>query len=81
MMRRLASAVLMPSSISCLVLVQVGADPDAQRHRHAVAARDLRHLVHAAVHRVGADMAGELRQLRQVAVDLLGRDVLVLSLR
>jgi hypothetical protein len=30
-----------------LVLDHVRPDPDSQRHRHAMAARDFRHLVHA----------------------------------
>ena len=64
-----------------LVLLQVRADPDAHRDRHAVAAGNLGHLVHAAIHRIGADMAGELGDLRQVAVNPLGRDILVLLQR
>ena len=62
-----------------LVLLEVRRNPAAERNRQAVAARDLRHLVHAAGDRIGAHPPGEQRQLRHVAVDLLGRDVAVVA--
>ena len=43
-----------------LVLDQIGTDPDAQRHSQPIAPRDFGHLVHPAIHRIGADMAGDL---------------------
>ena len=64
-----------------LVLVEVGADPDPQRHRHAVTTGDVRQLVEAVRHRVGAHMRGQLGNLRHVPVELLGRRPLVLFFR
>jgi hypothetical protein len=55
-------------------------DPHAERHVDAVTAGNGRNAVHAVLHRVGADAAGELRELLHVRVDLLGRDVVVLLL-